>query len=407
MNKHLILLMVLFLVACSTKKNEEVQTTIVERGTFTEELTEQGTIRALNSIGITAPQTSYRYGVLKISRIVEDGTVVEKGDTLVIFDPTEFKKAIVNSQQQLEIAKAEYDKLKATQESEIEDLEADLEIATISQEISQINFDQAGYESEITRKEIKLKLETANIALDRAREQIENRKKIQKQELFQKSITMKQNTTILEEANRTMNSLFLVSPSNGIAILRENWMTGQKLKVGDQAGGGSLIELPDLTQMMADVKINEVDISKITPGLKVEIKVDAYSDSVYTGEIATVANLAQNKDYESKIKIFPVQIRIDGLHKNLLPGLTVSCKIRIREVQNTIYIPVGSLFKTQGMEYVYIKTGSGFKRRDVKTGPVNTDYAVIMEGLTEKDEIALSDPFLNREETASQKSNGK
>lgn len=398
MNKYLIFISLIILAGCRTNQFEEVQVIQVKHGTFTEELTEQGTIRAVNSTGIASPATSYRYGILKISKIVEDGKEVTKGDTLVVFDPSEFKKAIINSEQQLEIARAEYDKLKATQESEIQDLEADLEIAGISQEISQINFDQAVFESEVTRKEIRLKLETANIALERAREQIENRKKIQEQELLQKSIVMKQNETILEEANRSINSLFLVSPSNGIAILRENWMTGQKLKVGDQPGGGSLIELPDLSEMMAEVKINEVDISKITPGLKVTLKADAFSDSTYTGVITTVANLAQNKDYESRIKIFPVQIKIDGFHKNLLPGLTVSCNIRIREIKEAVYIPAGSLFKTQGIEHVYIKSGKGFTRRDVKTGASNTDYVIITEGLTEKDEIALSNPFLNRDE---------
>jgi multidrug efflux pump subunit AcrA (membrane-fusion protein) len=398
MSKNLILLIFLVLAACSGKKVQEVQTTAVKRGTFTEELTEQGTIRAVNSIAITAPPISYRYGALKISRIVEDGKQVEKGDTVLVFDPSEFRKAIVNSQQQLEIAKAEYDKMKATQESEIEDLESDLEIARISQEISKINFDQAVFESDITRKEINLKLETANIALDRAREQIENRKKIHQQELLQKSLTMKQNNAILEEANRSINSLFLVSPSNGIAIVRENWMTGQKLRVGDSPSGGSMIDLPDLSQMLAEVKINEVDISKITPGLKVDIKADAYSDSTYTGSVTVVANLAQNKDYESKIKIFPVQIAIDGSHSNLLPGLTVSCKIRIREIPDVLFIPVEGIFKSQGIEYVYVKSGSGFKRQDVKIGAINTDFAVILEGVTEKDQIALADPFLNKEE---------
>jgi multidrug efflux pump subunit AcrA (membrane-fusion protein) len=397
MNKYLILLSFMILTACSAKKVQEVQTTIVKKGTFTEELTEQGTVRAVNSINISAPQTSYRYGMLKISRIVEDGKVVQQGDTLVIFDPSEYKKAIINSQQQLEIAQAEYDKLKATQESEIEDLEADLEIARISQEISKINFDQAVFESEITRKEINLKLETANIALERAKEQIGNRKKIQQQELLQKNLSMNQNRAILDEANRSISGLFLVSPSNGIAIIRENWMTGQKLKVGDQPGGGSLIDLPDMSEMLADVKINEVDISKIVPGLKVTIKADAYSDSTYVGEITTIANLAQNKD-DSKIKIFPVQIKIDGIHKSLLPGLTVSCNIRIREIKDVLFIPVEGIFKAQGIEYVYIKSGSGFKRKDVKVGAINTDFAVVSEGLTEKDEIALADPFLNKQE---------
>ncbi len=121
---------------------------------------------------------------------------------------------------------------------------------------------------------------------------------------------------------------------------------------------------------------------------------DAYSDSSYTGKVESVANLAQNKDNKSKIKIFPVQIRISGQSKTLLPGLTVSCKIIVSEIPDVLFIPLESLFREQGMEYVYLKSGSGFKRRDIKTGAINTDFAIVTEGLEENDIIALSDPFL-------------
>jgi hypothetical protein len=45
------------------------------------------------------------------------------GDTIMIFDPSEIRRAIVQAEQQIEIARAEYEKMKSTQQSEIEDLE--------------------------------------------------------------------------------------------------------------------------------------------------------------------------------------------------------------------------------------------------------------------------------------------
>jgi len=399
MNKRIILFLCLGLAACGGKVTQEVQTTLVKLGTFSEELTEEGIIRAVNSINISAPNISYRYGGLKITSMVTDGKEVGKGDTIIIFDPSEIKKAIITSEQQLEIAKAEFEKLKATQQSEIEDLESDLEITRVSQEISKINFEQAVYESDVTKKEINLKLETANIALTRAKEQIENKKKIQKEDIFQKILSIKQLTTTLEDANRSVNSLFVISPSPGIAIMKDNWMTNQKWQIGDQPYSGTvLIELPDLNEMMAEVKINEVDITKISQGLKVEIKPDAYSDTIFSGKVIAVANLAQNKDSKSNIKIFPVQIIIDGNSKSLLPGLTVSCKIIINEISEVLYIPVETIFKDRENDFVYVRTGSGFKRKDIKIGSVNTDFAVVLDGLEENQELALTDPFLNKEE---------
>ncbi len=350
-------------------------------------------------MAITSPIISYRYGSVKIATIVEDGTEVVKGDTLIVFSPAELKKAIINAEQQLEIASAEYEKLRATQESEIEDLEADLKITEISQEISQINLDNAQFESEVTKREIQLQLETANITLDRAREQIENRKKIHKEELRQKKLNMNQLQKTLNEATESLNSLFVVSPSDGIATVRKNWMTGKKWQAGDQPYTSSpIIDLPDLSEMKCEVKINEVDVSKVKPGLSVSIKADAYSDTTYTGTISTVANLAQPKDRNGKIKIFPVEILIDGDDTQLLPGLTVSCKIKVKEIHDVLYLPVESIFEEFGMTYVYVQSSSGFKRRDIETGPQNTDFIVVEGGLVEGDEVALSDPFINKQE---------
>jgi HlyD family secretion protein len=407
MIKRITFLMLIILVSCKGKEASDIQVTKVKKGTFMEELTEQGTVEAVNSISVSSPSTSYRYGALKIAKIVEDGKEVEKGDTIMIFDPSEIKRAIIQAEQQLEIAEAECEKLKSTQQSEIEDLEADLELAMISTEISKINSETSIYEPEATQKEIKLKLESAKIAFERAKEQIENKKVIQREDLLQKSLAIKQLTSTLNDAKSSLNSLFVVSPAKGITIKEENWNTGQKWAVGDQPWSGSkLIELPDLSEMRAEVKINEVDVSKILPGQRVEIRPDAYSDSSYTGKVESVANLAQNKDYKTKIKIFPVQIRISGQSKTLLPGLTVSCKIIVSEIPDVLYIPLESLFREQGMEYVFLKSGSGFKRRDIKTGAINTDFAIVKEGLEENDQVALSDPFLKKEEVIVKKENG-
>ena len=401
MNKVIILLLCIELISCKGKRAvQEVQTTHVKKGTFTEELNEVGTVKAVNSTNINAPNISYRYGGLKITKITSDGKEVAKGDTVIIFDPSEIKKAIINAQQQLEIANAELEKLKATQQSEIEDLESDLEISRISQEISKINLEQAIYDSEVTKKEINLKLETANIALAHAKEQIENKKKIQQQEVYQKTLNIKQLKATLDDATRSVNSLYVISPTSGIAIIRDNWLTNQKWQVGDQPWSGtSLIELPDMAAMMAEVKINEVDIAKVAPDLKAEIKPDAFSDSTFKGKVTTVANLAQNKDSKSKIKIFPVQIAIDRKSKNLLPGLTVSCKIIIREITDVLYIPIDAIFKDQMNDYVYVRTNSGFSKKSVKIGPVNSDFAIVLEGLKENEELALTDPYLNKEES--------
>ncbi|MDR2469124.1 MAG: HlyD family secretion protein [Tannerella sp.] len=392
------------LLSCGKKDTGQIPVATAVRGTFYIDLYEEGEIEATHSVNISAPTISWRYGNLKITKLVKDGKEVNVGDTLIVFDPSEVQKGIVEAEGRLEISHAEMEQMIAQHESDLEELRADYDVARLSREISTIRFESAIYESEVKKKEIQLNLDKAGIALDRAKEQIDNRIKIQKEEIKQKNLAIEQDRARLDEANETLNKMFAVTPSPGIAIIAVSWSSGNKFQVGDQCWAGfPIIQLPDLSSLKATVKINEVDIAKITKGLKVEIKPDAFSDSLFTGTVDVVANLAVNKEGSSKQKVFPVEILIDGTSSNLLPGLTVSCRIIIDKIDNVLYVPLEAVHQQGDKYYVYKQKGSGFERVEIERGMINSDYAIITSGLEEKDKVALTDPFINEENTDNKK----
>jgi HlyD family secretion protein len=394
----LLLFTLLTLYSCNKKETLDVPVSKVMQGTFYLDVVETGEIQAIQSIMISSPNISWRYGALKITQLVKDGNEVKIGDTLLNFDPSEIKKAIVEAEARLEMSYAELEKMKAQQQSEMEELKADYEITKLSQEISEIQFESAGYEANIKRKEIQLNLEQANIALARAKQQIDNTKKIQSEDVKQKLLSIEQDKTRLADAYETLGNLFLKSPAPGIAIINRNWSSDAKFQIGDQCWSGQpLIQLPNLNKLKATVQINEVDISKITKGLRVEIKPDAFSDSVYTGEVIAVANLAINKDGSSKIKVFPVDILIKDSGKRLLPGLSVSCRVLIKKIDNVVYLPIDAVQSKGSEEYVFLKTKKGFEKRIVETGASNTDHIIINKGLKKGDVVAMADPFAIKE----------
>ncbi|MDD2246192.1 MAG: HlyD family efflux transporter periplasmic adaptor subunit [Proteiniphilum sp.] len=400
-SKILILIVVcsLTFVACKKKETQQIPVGKVTQGTLFIDLYEEGEIEAINSVNIVAPMISWRYGNLKITELVKDGEEVKAGDTLIVFDPSEVLKGIVEAESSLEIAQAEFDKMKAQQQSELEELRAAYEVTRISHEISKIRFESAGYESDIKKKEIQLNLDKAEIALERAEEQIENRIKIQKEEIKQKNLSIMQFQSRLDEARETLQKLSVVTPSSGIAILSKNWSSNNKFQIGDQCWSGfPIIQLPDLSSLKATVKINEVDIAKISKGLKVEIKPDAFSDSVFSGTVNSIANLAVNKDESSKIKVFPVEILLNESDKNLLPGLTVSCRIIMDKVENVLFIPLDALFTEGDISFVYKRKGTGYEKTEIETGINNTDYIVVERGLKKGEEIALVNPFAKETE---------
>ena len=111
-----------------------------------------------------------------------------------------------------------------------------------------------------------------------------------------------------------------------------------------------------------------------------------------------MANLAVQKDNKSKIKVFPVEININETDKNLLPGLTVSCRIILGEIKDVLYVPLDAVFTEGDKSYVYKKTGKSFEKILVETGENNSDFIVIKKGLNVNDKVALSDPFKKEEE---------
>lgn len=394
----------LTLVACKEKETKEVPVSKAVRGTFYLDVIETGEIQAIKSISISSPNISWRYGSLKITQIVKDGSEVKAGDTVLVFDPSEVKKAIVEAESRLEINYAELEKLKAQQQSDMEELKADYEVTRLSQEISKIQFEAAGYEAAIKRKEIQLNLEKANIALARAKEQINNMIKIQAEDVKQKKLSIDQDKARLKEANETLAKLFLISPSPGIAIINRNWSSDNKFQVGDQCWSGfPLIQLPDLSKLKAIIQVNEVDISKITKGLKVQIKPDAFSDSLYAGEVSAVANLAINKDGTSKIKVFPIDILINQNEGKLLPGLSVSCRILVKKMKNVVSVPIDAIQSNGIDEYVFLKTSKGYKKVVVETGASNTDHIIITKGLEKGDVVAMADPFVGKKDKQTKK----
>ena len=389
----MLLLFVGAMSACERKTTRQVPEAEVVQGTFYVDIYEEGEIEALNSINISSPNLPWRFGNLKIADIVIDGADVKAGDTLITFDPSEVRKSILDYEDRLVVSNAELEKMLAQHELEMEELNADYEVTRISHEITRMQLESAAHESDIKRREIKVNLDKADIALNRAKEQIENRRKIQIEEIKQKRLSIRQDEERLEEAHRTLCKLFVIAPTPGIAIISHNWGTNNKFQVGDQCWSSQqLIQLPDLSKVKAKIQINEVDISKITRGLKVQIRPDAFSDSTFTGYVATVANLAQSKDNRSNIKVFPVEIVINEYNKNLLPGLTVSCRIIVEEIPNATYIPLEALHVEGDKSYVYRKSVSGYDRVEVQTGRTNSDYIIVESGLDRGDKVALIDP---------------
>lgn len=125
----------------------------------------------------------------------------------------------------------------------------------------------------------------------------------------------------LDQAKWQMEKTVIKAPADGI-LLRSSVVEGEVAKQG-----ATLFTMMKTDHLKLKVYIPEAELARVKIGEKVEIRVDAYPDEVFAGQIQTIADKAeftpknvQTPDERTKL-VFAVTIRItEGLDK-LRPGM--------------------------------------------------------------------------------------
>jgi hypothetical protein len=181
-----------------------------------------------------------------------------------------------------------------------------------------------------------------------------------------------------------------MAPSDGILIYKEDW-NGTKRKAGSEINpfDRTVATLPDLTSMLSQTYINEIEVSKVKTGQKVIITIDALPSKSYTGIITNVANIGEVLP-NSDAKMFEVIIKIDGTDMELRPSMTSWNKIIINTIADAVYIPTECVQTgADSITFVYTKKGN---KQVVLLGEMNDKNVVVTSGLEPGDAVYLIQP---------------
>ena len=383
------LLMLLFFGGSNSAGS--IPTYTVKRNNFLVTISESGEIKAQNSISISAPRVR---GTLKIVYLVPEGTYIKPGELVAKFDPTEAMTRLRETQADLEIAESNKEKLIANQKSDMAKMDSDLKSAELSYELSKLNLEQMKFEAEAKRREAQLQHQKNELSFLQTKQSFESRKIIQQTEMNNMNVEIRQKKNELDKAQRDVDALTLTADAEGLVVYEINWNNqGRRFQVGDQPWPGqTIVTLPDLSGMQSQTSVNEVDISKVSNGLKVIVKLDAFQDSTFIGKVSNVAKLGKQTEGNSNIKVFDVYVSIDGTSEILKPGMTTNNKIIINEIPDTIFIPQEAVFQRDDKFVAYKLNGSGWDETKIEVGEKSEDFIIVKKGLTAGDVVALRNP---------------
>lgn len=383
------------LVVRPWRREEALPTAEVVRGPFVVRITETGELRATRSATVTTPRVGNWSTRPQIVKLAPEGSVVKRGDFLAQFDTSALDKAIEQKQAELEIARAELARARAANASLIQDLEASLANVRAALELAELQLQQMEFEAEIKKREQRLQLERSRNEVLKAETKLASQRMVNAEEERKLELRVAQAQAELETAIRERESLTLTAPIDGLVVYPKVWSGGEtprKVQEGDTPWPGQpIIELPDLSQMEVITQVSEVDVARVKPGQRVEVRLDAFPESLFTGQVRSVATLARERSNENPGKVFEVSVLVDSPSPILRPGMTASASILVLEIPDTLWIPIDAVFRKADTTVVYTVKRGKLSALPVALGPKNENH-VVVSGLREGQRVSLVEP---------------
>jgi HlyD family secretion protein len=280
----------------------------VTRGDVVRTVSETGTVNPMLTIIVG----SYISGVIQ-QVFCDYNTQVKEGQICARIDPRPYQSVVNQNQANLDIAKAQLEKDKAT-----------------------LGYARITYERNTA---LAARNYTSQEAADSARSQYEQ---AQAQiDLDEATIELRQ--ALLDAAKVNLGYTDIVSPVDGTVVSR-NVTMGQTVAATFQTPTLFLIAT-DLTKMQVDTNVSESDIGLVREGYRASFTVDAYPRREFSG---TVAQVRQSPQTVQNVVTYDVVVLVDNPDHALKPGMTASTRVIIGERTGVLRLPDQALRYTPG-----------------------------------------------------------
>ncbi len=382
-----------FRVADDAATNEIVVP--VANGKFIVDITTTGELEAKNSVKIMGPAglRQFRIYSVSIQDIIDEGTLVKKGDWIATLDKSEFNSKLQDEQLELEQKQSEYIQVQLDTTLQMRQARDELVNLEYAVEEMQIKLDQSQFEPPATIKQAEIDLDKAKRAFEQATQnyQIKLRQNIAK--MAEIAAERRKRQKEYDEMLTLAQSFQIMAPEPGMVVYHKGY-DGKPIKAGSGMSTWDPVvaTLPDLTTMLSKTYINEVDVRKIKAGQNVEIGLDAFPEKKALGTVLRVANVGEQSP-NSDSKVFEATIEIEGTDELLRPSMTTSNKIIVNETDSALFVPLESLHsKNDSIAFVYKKSGLKVIKQEVEVGETNSNEAIVKQGLNTDDKVYLSIP---------------
>ena len=146
-------------------------------------------------------------------------------------------------------------------------------------------------------------------------------------------------------AQATLDFAQLTAPIDGT-------ITAAESKTGDQVAPGTLaFRLDDLSRLLVDVEVSEVDINRINVGQPATLTFDAILDQEYEGIVREVSLIGTALQGTVNFK---VTIELTAPDAQVKPGMTAAVNMVVEELDNVLLVPNRAVRIREGNRVVFV-----------------------------------------------------
>lgn len=182
-------------------------------------------------------------------------------------------------------------------------------------------------------------------------------------------------------AEATLAQVSITAPFDGVVTVVES-------KPGDQASAGTTaFRIDDLSRLLVDLEVSEVDINQISDGQSVELTFDAIFSEVYQGEVIEVAMVGTET---AGVVNFKVTVELHDPDAYVKPGMTSAVDIVTTQITDVLTVPNRSVRVVDGERVVYVVgTNAQIEAVPITLGASNGTYSQVLEG-----DLQTGDPIV-------------
>jgi HlyD family secretion protein len=185
-------------------------------------------------------------------------------------------------------------------------------------------------------------------------------------------------------AQATINSARLTAPFDGVVTLVDT-------QVGDQVSPGTpAFRLDDLSSLLVDVPVSEVDISRVKPGQDATLNFDAIANQDYHGKVKDVAQVGTSAQGAVN---FTVTVEMTDADQAVRPGMTAAVNIVVDQLKDVLLVPNRAVRVLDSNRVVYVLKNGQSQPVKITLGASSDTMSELLSGdLQVGDLIVLNPP---------------